>query len=317
MPKFGEFRPRQKMEPQPPLLIGLYSPRSGAGKTTAMLALGDILLAGRGTQTSFRPFSEPLKMAASAFLEHGLGLSDVAATLALHRHTDQPIPGFTFTGRQLLWWLETDLGRERIGEGVWVNRTLPFITADLNAGRNVIVDDVLHENEHHALAARGGLLVRLTRPQGRQEDPTGPLDHLAFHLHLQNVGSTTDLKATLRAWVKGLSSGAAEGSTPSNPFLLRSPASDTVAAMADEPAPPDANVPLTVSEVAFTITRVLADRPWAPRASKVLNTTLHRVAAEALAEALMREGLIISRSPTPGPGQPWPAGPQRNPEGPH
>ena len=289
-------------EPAPPLLIGLYSPRPSQGKTTTALALADILKASRGTETAFRPFAEPVKIVASTFLEFGLGLSDVEATRALYREKDKEVPGYKFSGRRLLGVLKAYLSRPTLGEEVWITRAIGLITTDLAVGRNVIVDDVGQVDEYEALEALGALMVRVTRAGAPGDNPASALDHLGFHFHIQNDGGLPALKAKLRVWVKGLSAGSE--------FLLRSPCTPIIATMPDEPEAPAPNIPLTVSDVAFAITRALADRPWAPHAAKVLNSTMHRVAAEALAEALLREGVVISRPPPPKPGPAPPTWPR-------
>ena len=299
------MRPRGKTSgPAPPLLIGLYSPRPSQGKTTTALALADILKASRGTETRFRPFEEPLKIVAFAVLEHGLGLSEVEVTRALYRNKDQPVPGHNFTGRHLLGTLKAYISRPTLGEDVWISRTTDLAAADLAEGRNVIVDDVGQVNEYEALEALEALMVRITRAGAPEHNPAGPLDHLGFHLHLQNDHGLPALKAKLRMWVKGLSA--------SQELLRSSPSSPTVTRVADDPGPPAPNVSLTVSEVASAITRTLADRPWTPHAAKVLNDTMHRVAAEALAEALLREEVVISRPPSPKPRPAPPTWPQES-----
>lgn len=81
--------------------------------------------------------------------------------------------------------------------------------------------------------------------------------------------------------------------------------------MADiEGQPPTVRV--TQADLAFTIQRALHKRPWGTRGKKNVDSIIHQVAAEALAEAIMADGLIVSRPAPPAlprsTGGTWPQG---------
>jgi hypothetical protein len=62
--------------------------------------------------------------------------------------------------RELLQRLGTEVGRNMIGENVWVDAT--FRT--LKPGQDYVFTDVRFTNEAEAITARGGIIVRIERP---------------------------------------------------------------------------------------------------------------------------------------------------------
>ncbi len=204
-----------------PVLIGIYSPRPRQGKTAAATGLADILerLEPRALSrplVSMRPFLEPIRHCAAAFLVHGLGLSDVAATRVLYVEAEMPVVGFGFTGRQLLNWMATTVGRKKIAPDVWLRRNIALIRNDLAAGCTVIVDDVEHPEEYIALRQMGALMVRIVRDQD-VDGPKGLLEDKEFDLQLENSGSIPALRLQLSRWVRrGMPSGPHEAQRTSS-----------------------------------------------------------------------------------------------------
>lgn len=94
--------------------------------------------------------------------------------------------------RALLQRLGTDAGRRHLGDAVWVEALL----RTPSAGR-IVVSDVRFPNEADALRARGGIVVRVTRPgvEAVNDHPSEhALDDYGFDLVVANEGSVEDLK---------------------------------------------------------------------------------------------------------------------------
>lgn len=95
--------------------------------------------------------------------------------------------------REFLQRLGTQAGRGVLGENVWVRGALDTIAP----GERVVVTDCRFPNEATAVTARGGLVIRVTRPG------TGPsnahpsetsLDDYPFDVEIRNDGTVADLR---------------------------------------------------------------------------------------------------------------------------
>lgn len=165
-------------------LIGLYSPVPGCGKTT----LADGLL-GHGYVR--RSFAAPLKAMLRTLLDH-----QGVPALRIHRMLDgdlKEVPAPELAGRtprRAMQALGTEWGRDCLGPDFWAAAALAECDLALTDGRGVVIDDVRFPNEADAIRARGGLLVRITRPglaaQGGHVSEGG-LEGYRFDLELANA----------------------------------------------------------------------------------------------------------------------------------
>jgi hypothetical protein len=98
-------------------------------------------------------------------------------------------------GRRLLQLIGTECGRECIGEDVWVRRWLASLVEDSESPSAVIADDVRFENEADAIRARGGLIVRVTRPGFDGDGHASETQRVDAHMEIANDGTVERLKA--------------------------------------------------------------------------------------------------------------------------
>ncbi len=66
--------------------------------------------------------------------------------------------------RRLLQAMGTEVGRNRLGEDIWVDAKRRAITPDLEAGRDVVLTAVRFTNELEMVRSLGGLTVWVERP---------------------------------------------------------------------------------------------------------------------------------------------------------
>lgn len=102
--------------------------------------------------------------------------------------------------RRLYQTLGTEVGRNMIGENVWVDRMVATVKPALAAGSDTVVTGMRYRNEMDAILAAGGLTVWVHRPgvgpvNGHSSDNSvGPDD---FDLHLHNDGTLADLASAV------------------------------------------------------------------------------------------------------------------------
>ena len=77
------------------------------------------------------------------------------------RHSNQRYVKVVMTPRLLLQLLGTEAGREIIHPNIWVNA----LFADYSEDSNWIITDVRFPNEAKAIKDKGGILIRINRPQ--------------------------------------------------------------------------------------------------------------------------------------------------------
>jgi hypothetical protein len=70
------------------------------------------------------------------------------------------------TPRDVMKPYGTEMGREQIGQDVWINRVVDRVEALLGAGFNVLVTDVRFENEAQWVRANGGVVWHIDRKEG-------------------------------------------------------------------------------------------------------------------------------------------------------
>lgn len=134
-----------------PLLIG-FAGRKRSGKTTA----AELLMAHHGFAGV--SFAQPMRR----FVADLLGI-----TLAeLEQVKEEPVDWLDgeATPRHMLQTLGTEWGREMVHPELWVRTTMRAADDLRSNGYAVAISDVRFENEAKAIAARGGFVVEITRP---------------------------------------------------------------------------------------------------------------------------------------------------------
>lgn len=170
-----------------PLLLGLYSPVMGAGKSTVAGFLRD--------EWGFEviSFAGPLKkMVRSLMLD--MGLPEDAVEEAIYGSMKEfPIPGLNAisTPRLLMQTLGTDWGRGLIDPEIWVKVAIRKAISLMDKGISVVIDDVRFENEFHTIYAQGGSMVKVVRPGAERTNShpsEGLLDGYVFSSTINNSG---------------------------------------------------------------------------------------------------------------------------------
>jgi len=103
--------------------------------------------------------------------------------------------------RRLLQNLGTEVGREILGENIWVDSTLNF------TGPNVVVTDVRFPNEAFAIKLREGMIYRVERPGVvpiNNHISETALDAWKFDEYIDNHRDLDYLRAVLISWFEGL-----------------------------------------------------------------------------------------------------------------
>lgn len=137
------------------MLIGLTG-LAGSGKSTAAAELE------AGGFIRLR-FAGPLKDMMRALLVAG-GASEAEARDMIDGDLKE-VPVEILCGttpRHGMQTLGTEWGRHLIGKGLWVNLTMTRALQLVEAGRNVVIDDVRFPDEAEAIRTAGGVVWRLT-----------------------------------------------------------------------------------------------------------------------------------------------------------
>jgi hypothetical protein len=159
------------------MLIGLYSPAPGCGKS----AIADHLVTYHGfTHLSF---AEPLKAMISTLLTE-FGYSPQDAHHITHVAKSVPLPELAdrLDARHLLRTLGTEWGRNCVHPELWLRCwTSRYMRLQLQGIERVVVDDMRFLNEAALLDRFGAHLWKVTRPDVVSDTThasEGGLDHL-------------------------------------------------------------------------------------------------------------------------------------------
>jgi hypothetical protein len=177
------------------MIIG-FTGNMGAGKTTAANHLKLVML--RSGSFESRSFAKPLKNMLRAYYEAvGLPHEEVERRIGgdLKETSDPFLMGRT--PRHAMQTLGTEWGRGFIHPDFWVESSFlkPMAT-----GVHVIFDDVRFPNEAAAIQKRGGVVIRVFRPNQELHDSgfhqserqEFDVDHV-----ISNSGSVQDLREQL------------------------------------------------------------------------------------------------------------------------
>lgn len=110
--------------------------------------------------------------------------------------------------RRILQYIGTEVGRELIGDDVWVSTTLRRIEREHSLKDNIVITDTRFHNEADAVRNASGVksggknfLVRVHRPDvGPASDHPSETqqDEIVFDYHLHNDGSLDDLRNSVK-----------------------------------------------------------------------------------------------------------------------
>jgi len=137
-----------------PMIIGLYSPNPGSGKTT----LASFIEEAFGFQRC--SFAKPIKRTVDHFLLlNGLDW-DVIGHLR-EEDKEAPIPEVNNKSyRELCQTLGNEWARAHIAPDIWVK----MLFEQVEEGANLVIDDVRFEEEYQAIKERGGQVWSIIRP---------------------------------------------------------------------------------------------------------------------------------------------------------
>jgi hypothetical protein len=98
--------------------------------------------------------------------------------------------------RALLQRLGTEVGRDLLGQDIWVDALFKDIRPDLAAGKKIAIVNVRFPNEYNAVKQAGGVVWRVKRPgfepaQGHISDRA--LDGYEVDAEIDNDGTVKDL----------------------------------------------------------------------------------------------------------------------------
>lgn len=116
--------------------------------------------------------------------------------------------------RRTLQRLGTEVGRELIGDNVWVNATLNRIERECSTGDNIVITDTRFHNEAEVVKSPSAprflspaYIVRVNRPgvgpAGDHPSETD-LDDYPFDRIIDNDGTLSDLAGAVRILLKSL-----------------------------------------------------------------------------------------------------------------
>lgn len=155
-------------------------------------------------------FAGPIKaMLRALLLEAGVNESDIRVFLE-GEMKEESIRALNWKSpRFAMQTLGTEWGRELLGDNLWV--TLRFIKIDqlLRAGGSVVLDDARFPNEVDAIRERGGIIVRVVRPEnGFEGTPhskhSSETQVLTADRIILNNGSLADLENSIREIIQTL-----------------------------------------------------------------------------------------------------------------
>lgn len=175
------------------MLIALYAPRQGSGKSV----IADALVQDHGF--SCIKFADPLKEMIFAFLV-ARGLDPFTVERMVHGDLKEaPVPGLGgITTRFLMQTIGTEWGRNTIHPDIWTNTFRASVEATPGP---VVCDDMRFPNEYETAADLGAVLVRVIRA-GHSPEVTHPseglLDDRTFHHTIINDSTLEVLRHKAR-----------------------------------------------------------------------------------------------------------------------
>lgn len=188
------------LTPSPKPLIGIYSSRAQSGKSTVCA-----MLQAAGWWNV--KFADPLKDMVRGLLSSMQFTKETIERMVEGDLKEAVIPGFdTVTPRRLLQTMGTDWGREAIDKDLWVKVAEKKIDRLLELEGRVVVDDVRCPNEFEAIKKRGGIMVKVVRPDAPVVGHTryeALLEGYEFDARIQNDGTLDELAVEVMNALRG------------------------------------------------------------------------------------------------------------------
>lgn len=188
-------------------MIIALSGYAGAGKDS----VADILVG----QFNFKRYAwaDTLRMAAAALNPivfcDGMGGNDLRYNDVIETWGYNEAKFMYPEVRVLLQRLGTEVGRELIGDNVWVDATFKRIDTETSPLDNIVITDCRFPNEALAVEDRGGFVVRVNRPgvlAANAHPSETSLDDWSFDFTIDNDGSLDDLVGPVESLYKSVES---------------------------------------------------------------------------------------------------------------
>lgn len=178
-----------------PNLIGLYSPASRMGKSTA----SQFLIEGLGF--TLVKFAGPVKAVTGVFLTE-MGVPEDQLHDYLEGHLKEaPLGEYGFdelSSRRIQQVMGTEAGRKSLDTNLWITIAGRKVRKLLDQGKRVIIDDMRFPNEYDLIKAMGGETWCVYNPRVEitvSDHPSeGLLSNHAFDRALINEGTIADLE---------------------------------------------------------------------------------------------------------------------------
>jgi hypothetical protein len=173
------------------MLIGLTSKTPGCGKSTVASYLM------HKHNFTLVKFATVLKTMAMDFVI-GAGVDPSRAWGYIYGDAkEEVIPELGVTGRYIQQTLGTEWGRKHIDPDIWLKLARRAIDCHMEAGRDIVIDDMRFRNEAFEVLAAGGVHWRIRRSlvEGiplEKHESEGQIDHLKM-IEIWNDGTLSDL----------------------------------------------------------------------------------------------------------------------------
>ena len=162
------------------IIIGLYSPSPGHGKTTIANNLWVYGYRKHSFAQAFR------NMLMSLLVDMGIPHDKAWDSLTVNK--ENVIPQLGVTGRHLMRTLGTEWGRDCVHPNLWVTT----LEAKIRNSKKVVIDDVRFPNEAFMIRKNGGQVWLVTSeragftPEESSHRSDGELDGQRFDRHITN-----------------------------------------------------------------------------------------------------------------------------------
>jgi len=178
-----------------PMIIGLYSPVPGSGKTTLATFMEESFGFERLS------FATPIKSMVHTLCLWSRYEGDCNEFL-MPQNKETPIPSLNYKSvRELCQSLGVDWAKTHLGEDIWVQILFERASYD----KPIIIDDVRFPIEYEAIKARGGRVCQIIRPTAtlpNSHPSEGLLEDRLFDRVLYNKGTKQEFYQQILKGVK-------------------------------------------------------------------------------------------------------------------
>ncbi|MET3601134.1 hypothetical protein [Martelella mangrovi] len=179
------------------VIIGLYSPQAGSGKSEAAYALIN------SAKFSRVRLAGALKEMLGALL-YSMGFrGDALREMVDGRLKDTKIAAlYGKSPRDLMISLGLKWGRGMVADTLWLDTARRALNAVTGAGASAVVDDIRFPNEAQMIRDMGGYLVKIERPSPSRDggkEAEGQLGGWGFDAVITNDGTLEEFKRKVAA----------------------------------------------------------------------------------------------------------------------